>query len=341
MVMEQDVLNSDKSVEKNSDTSIPEILHPELLSILNSFTHHLTVNKRVSSHTVKAYSADIEQFLLNVSKHPDISPDKFAQITRIHVRGFLSGLQVKEYRRTSLARKLASLRSFFKWALKNGHINSNPTLGVNPIKQEKRLPKFMRMKELEALLDAPDVSTPDGQRDLALIELLYASGLRAGEAHNLNVKDIDLDELEVHVKNGKGSKDRVALIGQAAAEALSNYMESGRKILLSNGKVAGEQALFLNKFGTRLSDRGIRRTFDKYTDIAPNRIKVTPHTLRHTFATHLLNNGADLRSVQELLGHANIVTTQIYTHVTTEHMRKVYDQSHPRSDEELVQDGTN
>lgn len=341
MVLKQANLKKGIPNESNGDTTVEEMLHPDLLRILNSFSQHLSVAKGVSRHTVKAYSADIEQFLLSVSKHADISPDRFALITRLHIREFLSGLQMKEYRRTSLARKLASLRSFFKWALKNGYISSNPTLGVNPIKQEKRLPKFMRMKELEALLDAPDVTTPDGQRDLALIELLYASGLRAGEAHNLNVKDLDLDELEVHVKNGKGAKDRVALMGQAAAEALTQYMELGRKVLLSNGNTSGEQALFLNKFGARLSDRGIRRTFDKYVNIAPNRIKVTPHTLRHTFATHLLNNGADLRSVQELLGHANIVTTQIYTHVTTEHMRKVYDQSHPRSDEELVQDGTN
>ncbi|HZP84975.1 MAG TPA: tyrosine-type recombinase/integrase, partial [Chthonomonadaceae bacterium] len=161
-----------------------------------------------------------------------------------------------------------------------------------------------------------------------------ASGIRAGEAHALDLSDLDLEDEEVHVRHGKGNKERIALMGRAAVEAMRVYLREGRPELAARNEGTPDPAVFLNKFGRRLSDRGIRRTFDKYFQVASERLKTTPHTLRHSFATHLLDNGADLRAVQELLGHAHLVTTQIYAHVTTERMREVYEQAHPRAEEE-------
>ncbi len=170
--------------------------------------------------------------------------------------------------------------------------------------------------------------------DRALLEMLYASGLRAGEAQALNVEDLDLSSEEIHVRHGKGNKERIALLGAAAVHAISEYLHKGRPDLASHHSGSPDRAVFLNRFGRRLSDRGIRRIFDKYFAAASDRLKITPHTLRHTFATHLLDNGADLRSVQELLGHANLLTTQVYTHVTTERIQEVYGKAHPRAESE-------
>ncbi len=309
-------------------------LSAALNDVLTGFLQYLKLAKNASAHTVRAYRADIAQFLGFVSEHPELGPDRFRNTARTHVRAFLSGLQQGDYRRSSLARKLASLRAFCRWALHNAYLEADPTIGLTAIKQEERLPGFLRMREVETLLSAPDPLTAEGQRARALMELLYASGIRAGEAHNLNVEDLDLEEKEVRIHHGKGDKDRIALLGDSAAEALQVYLQNGRKWLASRHTGIPDNALFLNRSGSRLSDRGIRRTFDRYFRAASDRLKITPHTLRHTFATHLLNNGADLRSVQELLGHAHLITTQVYTHVTTEHMREVYEQSHPRAEEE-------
>jgi integrase/recombinase XerC len=253
---------------------------------------------------------------------------------RAHVRAFLVGLQQSEYKRASLARKLASLRAFCRWAKRQSYIEGDPTIGVFTIKQEERLPQFLRLREVETLLDAPDTGTPDGLRDKALMELLYASGVRAGEAHDLDLSDLDLEEEEVRIRHGKGDKERIAMLGGPAVQAMRAYLRHGRPELAARNEGTTDPAVFLNKFGRRLSDRGIRRTFDKYFQIASERLKTTPHTLRHSFATHLLDNGADLRAVQELLGHAHLVTTQVYTHVTTERMKEVYEKTHPRAESE-------
>jgi len=299
-----------------------------------SFLQYLRLARNASEHTVRAYSADIEQFLGYIETHPDLGRNGLMLVERTHARAFLSELQQSGYERTSIARKLASMRAFCCWARRQKLMEADPTIGIITIKQEVRLPKFLRLPEIECLLEAPDTSLPDGMRDRALLELLYASGLRAGEARALNVEDLDLAGEEIHVRHGKGNKERIALIGAAAVHALSMYLNNGRPELAAHYPGQPDKALFLNRFGRRLSDRGIRRIFDKYFTFASDRLKITPHTLRHTFATHLLDNGADLRSVQELLGHANLVTTQVYTHVTTERIQDVYDKTHPRAQSE-------
>ncbi|HLV80966.1 MAG TPA: tyrosine recombinase XerC [Chthonomonadaceae bacterium] len=309
-------------------------LSPAFNDILDGFLQFLKLARNAAAHTVRAYRADIAQFLGFVETHPELGPGALYHVERAHARAFLAGLQQGDYARTSLARKLASLRAFCRWALRQGYIEADPTIGIVTIKQEEKLPKFLRLREVEALLEAPDLTTPEGLRDKALMELLYASGIRAGEAHALDLGDLDMEEAELRVRHGKGDKERVAMMGRAAVDAMRDYLRSGRPELAANNEGTPDPAVFLNKFGKRLSDRGIRRTFDKYFRAASERLKTTPHTLRHSFATHLLDNGADLRAVQELLGHAHLVTTQIYTHVTTEKIKQVYDSAHPRAEEE-------
>ncbi len=302
--------------------------------VLDGFLQFLKLAKNASGHTVRAYRADIAQFLGYVEFHPDLGPGALYTLERSHAREFLVGLQQDAYKRASLARKLASLRAFCRWARKQAFIENDPTVGVLTIKQEERLPKFLRLKEVDVLLSSPDTASADGQRDRALMELLYASGIRAGEAQALDLADLALENEEIRVRHGKGDRERIALVGRAAIEAMRVYLREGRVELASKNSSKPDVAVFLNKFGKRLSDRGIRRTFEKYFRIASERLKTTPHTLRHSFATHLLDNGADLRAVQELLGHAHLITTQIYTHVTTERMKEVYDRAHPRAEQE-------
>lgn len=329
-----DTLEFDPDAERSPHPSLEPGLSPALNDVLAGFLQHLKLAKNSAAHTVRAYRADIAQFLGYVESHPELGPGALFKVERSHARAFLAGLQQGDYSRASLARKLASLRAFCRWAKRQAYIEADFTVGLITIKQEERLPQFLRMREINTLLDAPDTSTPDGQRDKALMELLYASGIRAGEAHALNVQDLDLDESELRILHGKGDKERIAMMGGAAIEAMRAYLREGRTELARRNEGPIDSAVFLNKFGRRLSDRGIRRTFDKYFRVASERLKTTPHTLRHSFATHLLENGADLRAVQELLGHANLVTTQIYTHVTNERMKQVYDQAHPRAEEE-------
>jgi integrase/recombinase XerC len=295
-------------------------------NLIDSFLHYLRTARHYSAYTLKAYATDLNQwadFLANQG-----IGDIRAVDTGV-IRAFLALLQGRRYARASLARKQAALRAFFRWAKREGLANSDPFQRWMTPRTERRLPKFLRPSEIDALMHAPD-NKPSGLRDRALLELLYASGLRAGEAVRLEVNDIDLEAGEVRVRFGKGGKERISLLGQAAIEALKQYLSMGRPQLAA-ASPAPQKALFLNKYGLPLSDRGIRRTFDKYAAATCARLKITPHVLRHTFATHLIENGADLRAVQELLGHANLVTTQIYTHVTTEHLKQVHRRAHPRS----------
>lgn len=322
----------------SEDATAGPILEPGLSAALNDMLHgflqYLKLAKNAAAHTVRAYRADIVQLLGYVETHPELGPGGLYRLERKHVRALMADLQQGEYKRSSMARKMASFRAFCRWAKRQGYLENDPTFGLMPPKQEERIPQFLRLNEIETLLDAPDTNTPDGLRDKALMELLYASGIRAGEAHALDLSDLDLEDEEVRVRHGKGDKERIAMLGRAAVQAMLTYLRHGRPELAAHNDDTPDTAVFLNKFGRRLSDRGIRRTFDKYFRIASERLKTTPHTLRHSFATHLLDNGADLRAVQELLGHAHLVTTQIYTHVTTERMIEVYNRAHPLADEE-------
>jgi len=288
---------------------------------------NLKESRNYSPHTIHAYSSDLNQFaqFLALKRIDNIEDVRLAIL-----RDFFSYLYHRNAARSTLARKKASLSAFFRWARQKGHISQDPSKGLMAPRKQRPLPKFLHQDEMESLLNSPDAS-PAGQRDRVVLEVLYASGIRAGELVRIDLKDIDLEEGEIRIRHGKGGKDRMVLIGSKAKEALKRYLKDGRIRLASRCRKGESEALLLNKFGERISDRGIRRIFDRYANVTGERLKITPHVLRHTFATHLLENGADLRAVQELLGHADLSTTEIYTHVTQTRMREEYDQAHPRA----------
>jgi integrase/recombinase XerC len=234
-----------------------------------------------------------------------------------------------ELARATRARKVASLRSFFTFLVKRGALKISPAAGIRTPKKDQRLPKFLRSDEIDALIAAPLQLCKDhalAGRDIAILELLYASGMRAAELVALNMADIDLDQHVARV-TGKGNKERIVLLGDKSVIAIASYVKDSRIKLIQNSTKTS--ALFVNYRGDRLSDRGVRKLFDKYCSVAISTLKITPHVMRHSFATHMLAGGADLRIVQELLGHVSVATTQIYTHVTPERLQSVYRDAHP------------
>ncbi|NLY88934.1 MAG: tyrosine recombinase XerC [Firmicutes bacterium] len=285
--------------------------------------------KNYSPHTLENYAVDLEQFLQFVREKALMS---WEEVDHYHLRQYLGRLKVKGASRATVARKLASLRSFFKYLTRLEIVEKNPLLDIHNPKKEKRLPRFLYQKEIEELLALPSF-TPFGLRDRAIMELLYGAGIRVSELTGLDLEDLDPDRGYLMVF-GKGGKERLVPLGRKGCRALREYLVRGRPYLLRNrekNKGAGEKAVFLNRWGERLSARSVRRLLDGYVKKAALKKKVTPHTLRHSFATHLLEGGADLRVVQELLGHASVSTTQIYTHLSREKIRKVYDRAHPRA----------
>jgi len=264
------------------------------------------------------YRIDLNQFL-NYLKERELS---LFSVERLRAREFLYHLEKRKFSRRSLARKISAVRSFFRYLIREGKAQNNPFELISTPKLQKRLPNFLYPNEVEKLLEAPDSKGVLGLRDRALMELLYGSGIRVSETIKLNLTDLDLEEGEVRVF-GKGSKERIALMGSKSREAI-------RKYLSERGKTQSK-ALFLNKRGGRLTQRSVERLIKFYAKKIGLERPVTPHTLRHTFATHLLSGGADLRTVQELLGHASLSTTQVYTHITKEKLKSVYDLAHPRA----------
>jgi len=293
--------------------------------IFNKYINYLGVERNASPYTVRNYTTDLLDFF-NFLRTKGISSLK--EVDRHILRDYLSHLMEQGFVKASIARKLSAIRSFYRYLLREEIISTSPIMTSSP-KLDRRLPSFLTIDEVERLLEAPDLSTPQGQRDRALLELLYASGLRVSELVNLNPEQVNLDSCEIRVW-GKGAKERVVLMGKPAAEALSVYLNQGRPKLLGEKR---RSALFLNRYGERLPERRVQRILERYASLAGIDKRVYPHLLRHTFATHLLDGGADLRVVQELLGHANLSSTQIYTHVTKSQARKVYLSAHPMAQE--------
>jgi integrase/recombinase XerC len=244
------------------------------------------------------------------------------------IRRFMTSLSEKQYCKSTTARKLATLRSFYKFLVKRNYVPSNPVTSIKTPKQDKRLPRFLEFEEVQRLLNTPQGDNWLGARDHAILETLYSTGMRVSELVGLNLEDVDFLGEVIHVR-GKGKKERIAPIGSKALQAIQQYIEYRNKRMQNDGSF-DTKVLFANKHGKRLSTRSVRRKMDKYLRQAGLDPAISPHTLRHSFATHMLNNGADLRSVQELLGHQSLSTTQIYTHVTTNKMKQVYDGAHPR-----------
>lgn len=286
---------------------------------IDKFLNYLKVEKNSSVHTLINYSVDLKELSLF------IDAKEIKDIDVLDVRKFLVNLRQKGFKKVTIARKMACLRSFFKFLCREGHIKLNPMVGLVGPKLEKKLPIFLSEDDMTKLLDAPDISDLAGLRDKAILETLYSTGVRVSELVGLNVEHIDFISGVIRVF-GKGKKERLAPIGDKALRVIKSYLQKRSKdINLSN------RVLFLNKDGRRLTDRSVRNIVDKHIKVASVRGDISPHSLRHSFATHLLNRGADLRSVQELLGHANLATTTIYTHLSTEKLKSVYDLTHPRA----------
>ena len=296
----------------------------EWRTLISDFERHLRAEKDLADLTIRNYKADLQP-LYDYMRMKNL--ENMRVLDRKMLRGYLAWLTELGYVRHSVSRKLSTLRTFLKWMSSKGIIEGDPLPKRGIMRVPKRLPRFLSQEQAERLMDAPDTTKPTGLRDQALLEVIYGAGLRVSEASNLRVTDLNLSTREVRVR-GKGSKERVVLLGQIAKSALSLYLRDARPKLA--GKSSG-MTLFLNRFGGRLSQRSIQEKVRRYSVKAALPSGVHTHTLRHSYATHLLEGGADLRVVQELLGHASPATTQIYTHVTNSQARQVYMDAHPRA----------
>lgn len=326
--------------------------------IVQDFLSYLKFEKHFSEHTAKCYGADLTQFAefltskqsgqyeasgdSSGSEHEGRGGTAVAVQTKVEldkallsidvnmVRSYLALLNDRKYSKSTIARKLATLRSFYKFLVKRGSIQSNPVTAVRTPKQDKKLPRFLEYDEVKKLLETPPMDGWLGARDRAILEVLYSTGIRVSELVSLNMEDIDFLGEVVHVR-GKGKKERITPISSSALQVIQHYLEYRNKRAQNNPNF-DPKVLFVNKHGKRLSTRSVRRKMDKYLKMAGLDPAISPHTLRHSFATHMLNNGADLRSVQELLGHQSLSTTQVYTHLTTKKLKDVYESAHPRQD---------
>jgi integrase/recombinase XerC len=295
---------------------------------LAEYLRHLALEKNASPHTVKSYREDLTQaleFFRGRLAGRALTP---SHLTTRLVRAYLAWLHEQGYAKTTVARRMAAVRSWCRFLCRQGTLDANPAQGLRGPRQDKKLPHFLSEGDLRRLLETPDPETPLGVRDRAILETLYSAGLRVSELTGLNVDDLDLDDGLATVR-GKGKRERLALLGKDALTALRQWLES-RNALQEQHRRA-QPAVFLNKNGSRLTSRSVGRLLEKYLAAAGLDPRTSPHTLRHSFATHLLDRGADIRSVQELLGHRSLGTTQVYTHVTTNRLRDHYHKAHPRA----------
>ena len=294
---------------------------------MKAFIEYLQIEKNASPYTVEYYQNDLEMFFEFLSRE---AIDNLNHIDQRVVRLFLTSLYDQQLSRRSVARKISTLRSFYKFLKRENQTILNPFAAITLPKASKPIPGFLYMEELEKLFEVNDITDPLEQRDQAILETLYATGVRVSECQGLSLKDIDFSIGTMFIK-GKGRKERYVIFGAFAEKALKTYINEGRKQLLKRANP--NDAVFVNARGNPLTTRGIRLILSKMVDKAALTVHVHPHKLRHTFATHMLNEGADLRTVQELLGHESISSTQIYTHVTKDHLRDVYMNTHPRAND--------
>lgn len=292
--------------------------------LIQSFIDYLTVERGLAANTLDSYGRDLKQYCRYLEEGLKISARDASRTT---VVAYLLHLQKQGRTTATIARRLAALKSFYQFLVQERLLADDPTADLESPKQQKKLPRVLTVKEVELLLNQPRTLLPSGRRDKAMLEILYATGIRVSELVSLDVDDVNLNLGYVRCV-GKGNKERIVPVGSAAIRAVSSYLERAREELL---REEDERALFVNHQGKRLTRQGFWKIIKRYAREAGISKPITPHTLRHSFATHLLENGADLRSVQELLGHADISTTQIYTHVTRGHLKDVYARAHPRA----------
>lgn len=294
---------------------------------MNAFLRYLELEKNSSPLTIQNYEIDIRLFVAFLQKR--VGAFSLDTITVLDIRAYLALMNNEKYARRTIARRISSLRSFYRFLMRENLVKSNPFLKVKTPKLDKRLPVFLEEVEINELLELPSRDEL-GLRDQALLELLYATGCRVSELVGLTLEHIDLGNQYVLLL-GKGNKERIVPIGGAAVKAVDFYLAKSRPIIMQRFNIKEHDRVFINHRGTQLSARSVRRILDRYMAALALQKHVSPHVIRHTFATHLLEHGADLRAVQELLGHANLSTTQIYTHVTTERISTVYQNNHPRA----------
>jgi len=301
--------------------------------LIEQFLEHLRYERNVSSHTLRNYASDLEQFLdfLAPVKNGRRSLPEITAIDHLTIREWLASLHAAQKKKASVARKLAALRTFFQFLVREGMLELNPAKLVSTPRLEKKLPRHLSIDEAIRFIESPDPETDLGKRDRAMLELMYATGIRVAELTTLDLGDVDFGNQLVRV-TGKRRKQRIVPFGDPAGAAIREYLRVRDKFLL-NAPISkrDEDALFLNYQGTRITTRSVGRMVDKYIRICAGMHNISPHALRHSFATHLLDSGADLRDIQELLGHARLSTTQVYTHVSMEKLVEVYDKAHPKA----------
>jgi integrase/recombinase XerC len=299
---------------------------------LEQFLQHLKYERNMSPHTLRNYASDLAQFrahLLRIETRDDLPVE---QIDRLTIREWMASLDAAGSTKATRARKLASLRTFFQFLIREGKLELNPAKLVATPRIERKLPNHLSMEDAVRLIETPDTTTDLGRRDRAIMEFLYATGIRVGELVGINISDIDFRERMVRVM-GKRKKQRIVPFHEHALQALMHYLEESRPAFLNECPTAerDENAVFLHRRGGRITTRSVGRMIDKYIKLCADIHNISPHSLRHSFATHLLDQGADLRDIQELLGHARLSTTQIYTQVSMERMIEVYDRAHPKA----------
>ena len=312
-------------------------MNETLAEWIEKFLEYLRTQRNVSTHTLRNYESDLWQFYLYLTTAPNGNKrpaPEIGDIDNITIREFLGMLYEKNNKKSSAARKLATLRSFLKYLAAHEVIKTSPARTVASPKKEQHLPDFMTLDAVEELMETPDLNTRAGVRDLAILELLYGSGLRVSELVGLDLESVSINDRLARVL-GKGQKERIVPFGQKAAAALENYLKERPELAakMRSPRLKDKKALFLNlNFGGRLTTRSVGNIVDRYVTLLAKKLKAHPHTLRHTFATHMLDSGADLRAIQELLGHESLSTTQRYTHVSVDQLLRVYQNCHPRAE---------
>jgi integrase/recombinase XerC len=298
--------------------------------LAQEFLVHLEQERRLSTHTCLAYATDLKAFLSFIESEGQDKPTDPANLSRDGIRAYLSHLNAAGFSRRSIARKLASLRTFLTYLCRIGKLGKNPALQVTPPKQDKTLPVHLDVVEAQGALEAPPADTVLGLRDRAILELLYSSGIRLRELVGLTEDAVDLAKGLVRVL-GKGGKERIVPIGRHAVDAIKRYLDRRSELGVCAPDGEGRSNVFLSRTGSPLSPSGVQHRVVRYLSEATGGRRLTPHTLRHSFATHMLDAGADLNAVREMLGHASLSTTQVYTHVSVERLKKAYEQAHPRA----------
>jgi integrase/recombinase XerC len=298
--------------------------------LMATYLRHLKAARNYSPHTIAAYANDLGQFADFLQRHYSDRSYSLHEVDQVTLRLFLGDCLELGFSRKSLARKLACLKSFFKYLQKTGAVTNSPAANISTPKLEKRLPQYLDGESVARLMKQPDATTPQGRRDVAILELFYSTGIRLSELIGLRLGDIDFEGGTIRVV-GKGSKDRIVPFGAAARKAMREYLACRDELLGKGRRADARDTTFLTRRGKRMSPKGVNVIVNTYIGRVSEIEKKSPHVLRHTFATHLLNRGADLRAVKELLGHESLSTTQVYTHVSVDRLKKIYARAHPRA----------